>query len=680
MFKRASAALRSFLSLRESPVARTILGYYSPGQPVWTSERLEALVREGYRINPYVFRAINLVADAVASAPMVVYRRGKGGRLAEVEDGPLVALVGPAGRANPVESWPNVVRALVSYRLLGGNAYLTAVGPTRGPARELYWLRSDRMRVVAGDSAQMVSAYEYQAGGQVTRLDATSVLHWKTWNPLDDWYGMPPLVAAARSVDQNNAAKAHNVSLLQNGARPSGVLEVQDQLTAEDLADLRKELTENWVGPRNSGRPVVLSGKTTWKQAGLSHADIDWLEGQKLSAREIGLVFGVPPEMLGDPDAKTYASFEEARTSLYEDTAIPLAQLLAAELNVWLVPQFGEGLFLGIDEDRIPALEKKRWARWDRTTSAVEKGLLTINEGRRSLGYEDDPQLGDSYYWQVTKAPAGSKPAEGKRLWLPAHYRADEPTWADLDAERTEALAEDVEAAQDELGSWFGAQLGRVLQHLSQLLDAENFDAAWETVEGDSAASAPGPADTRRAAPGTTPALAALIQARTTKGLTKGQGRAAAKLLVDIDPGNKRAVAWLRRKGATQAGLVQGATKRELRATLANAIVEGLTQEQAAARVRERWAGYTAERALLIAQQEIGQAFEAGQHIAALEAAGQGVDVEKQWLTAGDSHVTPGCRSNAGAGRIPVAESFPSGDPHPLRHVRCRCVCTYWRA
>lgn len=679
MFQRASAAIRSFFSLRESPVARTILGYYNPGQPVWTSERLESLVREGYRINPYVFRAVNLVADAVASAPMVVYRHGKGGAVIEVEDSPLVALVGPAGRANPVESWANVVRALVGYRLLGGNAYLTAVKPTRGPARELYWLRSDRTSVVAGDSALMVSAYEYKAGGQVTRLDAAAVLHWKTWNPLDDWYGMPPLVAAARSVDQNNAAKAHNVSLLQNGARPSGVLEVQDQLSVDDLADLRQELNENWVGPRNSGRPVVLSGKTTWKQAGLSHADIDWLEGQKLSAREIGLVFGVPPEMLGDPDAKTYASFEEARSSLYEDTAIPLARLLAAELNVWLVPQFGEGLFLDIDEDRIPALEKKRWARWDRATNAVEKGLLTINEGRRSLGYEDDPQLGDSYYWQVTK-PASGKPTEGKQLLLPAHYRADEPTWASLDAERTEALATDVEAAQDELGSWFGAQLGRVLEALPQLLDAEDFDAAWETVEGTSSTTAPRPNEQRRPAPGTTQALAALIQARTTRGLTKGQGRAAAKLLVDIDPGNKSAVNWLRRRGATQASLVQDATKRELRATLANAIVEGLTQEQAAARVRERWAGYTAERALLIAQQEIGQAFEAGQHIAAMEAAGQGVDVEKQWLTAGDSHVTPGCRSNGGAGRIPVAEAFPSGDPHPLRHVRCRCVCTYWRA
>ena len=49
--------------------------------------------------------------------------------------------------------------------------------------------------------------------------------------------------------------------------------------------------------------------------------------------------------MLGDPDAKTYASFGEARTSLYEDTAIPLAQLLIAELNVWLVPAFGANLY-----------------------------------------------------------------------------------------------------------------------------------------------------------------------------------------------------------------------------------------------------------------------------------------------------------------------------------------------
>jgi HK97 family phage portal protein len=561
---------------------------------------------------------------------------------------------------------------------LGGNAYLTGVGPTRGPFQELYCLRSDRMRVVAGDTQQMVSAYEYTQGGSTTTLDAATVMHWKTWNPLDDWYGMPPLVAAARSVDQNNAAKAHNVSLLQNGARPSGVLEVQDQLSANDLQDLRKELTDNWVGPRNSGRPVVLSGKTTWKQAGLSHADIDWLEGQKLSAREIGLVFGVPPEMLGDPDAKTYASFGEARTSLYEDTALPLAQLLAAELNVWLVPQFGKDLFLGLDEDRIPALESKRAERWTRTVDAAEKGILTINEARTALGYEDAPQ-GDAFLWEVTKPPAGSKPEEGKRNPWPVERREEGPTWASLDAERTETTTSEVEALQDEVAAFFGAQLGRVLEALPSLMDPATFDEAWQDVEADTESSAAGPAEQRRASPGTTLALATSIQSRTTKGLAKGQGHAASKLLVEVDPGNKRAVAWLRRKGATQAGLVQNATKRELRATLANAIVEGLTQEQAAARVRERWAGYSVERSLLIAQQEIGQAFEAGQHIAALEGAAQGVPIEKSWLTAGDDHVTPGCRSNAGAGRIPVEEVFPSGAPHPLRHVRCRCVCTYWR-
>jgi HK97 family phage portal protein len=119
---------------------------------------------------------------------------------------------------------------------------------------------------------------------------------------------------------------------------------------------------------------------------GMSPKDMDWGSGKNMNAREIALAFGVPPQMLGIPDAQTYSNYAEARQSVWEETIIPLAQEIVCELNGWLVPQFGDGLTLKLDLDDIPALAHKRAARFDRINSS---DFLTVNEKRKALGMTD---------------------------------------------------------------------------------------------------------------------------------------------------------------------------------------------------------------------------------------------------------------------------------------------------
>ena len=87
---------------------------------------------------------------------------------------------------------------------------------------------------------------------------------------------------------------------------------------------------------------------------------MDWADGKNMSAREIAMAFGVPPQMLGIPDAQTYSNYAEARLSLWEDTVLPLAKELITELNGWLAPCYGADIKLEMDLDDIPALEIKR--------------------------------------------------------------------------------------------------------------------------------------------------------------------------------------------------------------------------------------------------------------------------------------------------------------------------------
>lgn len=357
---------------------KPIFNRVGPGQAVATPRRYDKLAREGYQQNVVAYRAINLVAKAVASIPFRVFRADT-----RLEDHALEALL---GRPNPKLKGENFFYNLVGYHLIAGNAYALAVGPDGRPPKELWLLRPDTMSVIEGQDG-LPAGFEQQVAGKKQRYGGESIFHWRTFNPLSDWYGMAPLEAAALSVDAHNESARWNLALIQNGGTPSGVLyqeDVDQSLTDEQFRSLKEQVERQYTGAMNAGRPLLLEGGLKWQDMGLSPRDMDWTAAKNMNAREIALAFGVPPQMLGIPDAQTYSNYAEARQSLWEDTVIPLARDIAAELTNWLGPKFGEGLTLRPDLEDVPALEAKRAARFARIGNA---DFLSDEEKRILLGF-----------------------------------------------------------------------------------------------------------------------------------------------------------------------------------------------------------------------------------------------------------------------------------------------------
>jgi phage portal protein BeeE len=111
---------------------------------------------------------------------------------------------------------------------------------------------------------------------------------------------------------------------------------------------------------------------------------MDFINLKASSAREIALAFGYPGYLLGLPEGATFSNVAEARLALWEQTILPLADLIRDELMHWLVPRFGEDLELDYDRDRISALAERRRQVWERVQRA---DFLTINERRAEVGF-----------------------------------------------------------------------------------------------------------------------------------------------------------------------------------------------------------------------------------------------------------------------------------------------------
>ena len=355
------------------------------GRPVWTPRNYQLLADEGYQKNVIVYRCVSLISRGLGSVPWLLYDHDE-----EVERHPLLDLL---NCPSPRQAGSAFIEALVGHLLLAGNAYIEAVFNGAGQVVELYALRPDRMQVIPGPTGLPI-AYEYEVNGHKRRLECdpvtgrSAVLHLKNFHPLNDWYGMSPIEAAARSIDQHNVVGEHNLALLQNGGRPSGALLFKpsnsNPLTENQRETLREDIRRLYEGNANAGRILVLEGDFDWKEMGLSPKDLDFIEGKLLSAREIAQAFGVPPMLVGVTGDATFANYKEARYHLWEDTIIPLLEFLVAELNLWLCPYFSESLKLGYDTDEIPALAQRREAVW---TKIQEADFLTINEKREAVGY-----------------------------------------------------------------------------------------------------------------------------------------------------------------------------------------------------------------------------------------------------------------------------------------------------
>ena len=327
----------------------------------------EAQLREGYLNNVVAQRAVRLVAEGVASAP-----------LAASDDAALALVTTTSGGQSLLET-------LAAQLLLHGNGYVQLLTTADGAVCELYALRPERVSVEA-DARGWPAAFRYKAGEAVTRMGANELIHIRSHHPLDDHYGLGCLGAASGAIAIHNASTRWNKALLDNAARPSGALvhEAAEALSGEQFDRLQEELKRSFSGADNAGRPMLLEGGLKWQTLSLTPADMDFAGLKAAAAREIALAFGVPPMLLGLPGDATYTNYREANKALWRQAILPLAAKILDALSEGLRPWFAD-LSLKVDVDQVSALSEDRERLWAQVAGA---DFLTMEEKRATVGLD----------------------------------------------------------------------------------------------------------------------------------------------------------------------------------------------------------------------------------------------------------------------------------------------------
>lgn len=339
--------------------------------PEWTPNNYHSLVSESFQKNVFAFRSINLIASGIASIPMYVKNEDLtiNSKLTELLAHP-----------NKEQGRSSFITSVVSYLLLSGNAFVYS------DEDHLYCLRSDRVKLVFNEAKTAVKSYVYEIDGVRIPIDLEDILHIKFFNPTDDWFGFAPLRSAMYAIDQYNEMSKHNLSILQNGGRPSGCLILKDCkfLDSTTREEMRQNLCEVYSGSKNAGRIMLLEGGYEWQEMGLSPKDLDFAEAQNTIAREIVQAFGVPPILVGIRGDASFNNYREARAHFWEDTVLPLAELIRTQFTDWLRQKYETDCEIYFDLDSIPALIAKREKLWEKISNA---DFLSTDEKREILGF-----------------------------------------------------------------------------------------------------------------------------------------------------------------------------------------------------------------------------------------------------------------------------------------------------
>lgn len=343
------------------------------------SSSLSTQINRAYKVNPYVYRGIELIASACASIKPIAYDdKGK-----EIKSDIADLLAHP----NPRQSWRQLIYETVTNYKLNGNAFLYLIragmmGKER--TKEIYSISPDRVNVVKTQNLlDPIDHWTIRLGNSALDISPADMIHVRTYPDLNDVLGISPLCPAYLSIKQQTSAREWNTSLLEKGGKPSMQINIPDELSDEEFNRLERQANRKYNGTSNIGATMVLDGGKTASMMGMTAQELDFNAGLIQNAREIEIALGIPSELLNDNANKTYASTSEAIKIFYNQTIIPLLTDIYDALSHYVAEEYGID-HISFDISQIDALKGDQSAIISALTVA---DYLTTNEKREVLNY-----------------------------------------------------------------------------------------------------------------------------------------------------------------------------------------------------------------------------------------------------------------------------------------------------
>lgn len=255
-----------------------------------------------------VFSCVRVLSEAVASLPLIMYRRLPDGGKERATDHPLYRTVGRS--PNGWQTRFEFVESGMAHMCMRGASYSRIVSDSRG-GRRIIPIHPTRITPRMLDSGKI--AYEYMAKNGGTEILLQDDVLRVPFMTLDGVTPISVITSQRESIGASLAAQDYSARFFANDARPTGGYVSWEGANRFKDEEEERKFRESWqkymTGP-NRHKTAFMKPGMKFNELGMSNEDAQFLETKQAQRSEIAGFFRVPPHMIGDLTNATFSNIE----------------------------------------------------------------------------------------------------------------------------------------------------------------------------------------------------------------------------------------------------------------------------------------------------------------------------------------------------------------------------------
>jgi HK97 family phage portal protein len=322
-----------------------------------------------------VYRAVSLVAGAIAPLPLMAYRAGPE---RTPYNSPFIA-----EHHWEMTNLEVIERSL--WSLLGwGDSYHEKIRDATGAVRYIdpinpAAITPKRVERTADNPTGKVFEVRYD-NGQLKTFTPQTILH-VPGPGYDGARGLSPIGVARQAIGLALAAETYGAKLYGNGTLQQGFLSTDAEIPDEPTADrIKARWKAKMTGLDNAHDVAVLDRGLKFTQLSINPADAQFIESRTFQNIDIAMLYGIPPHLLSQVTKSTSwgTGIEQQNMGLVLFTLMPWLSRLEQRLAKECLPR---PILCQFDTDEL--LRGDEAARASAASIWINNGIRSRNEVRR---------------------------------------------------------------------------------------------------------------------------------------------------------------------------------------------------------------------------------------------------------------------------------------------------------
>ena len=335
-----------------------------------------------------VFAAVNLIANTIAMLPVIISSRvdGKKNRM---DNHYLNYIFGDRNTGNYLSKF-NIFKQRIQSVILRGNAFCFIERANNGEVRNVRCLEASDVIIYYSKERNLLD-YDCPLVSN-KHIEPCNMLHFLL-NSYDGIQGISLLSYAARTLGITNASENTAKSFFENGMNVNGIIKVNTPISAKQ----KQEIKNSWMNTYGNGNGglAIINANMDYQQLQLSPEDSQLLSSRQFNVSDIARFFNIDPSLIGGDGKVSYSSLEQIQQAFLCHTLQPYISMIENELNRKLLLPSEDYLKIELETNELLRVNKQ--AQADYYTKMVSSGIMSINEVRNELGY-NNIEDGDKHF------------------------------------------------------------------------------------------------------------------------------------------------------------------------------------------------------------------------------------------------------------------------------------------